>query len=1002
MRRSLFLFVLFCIGMCTSVLWAQKKVSGVVMDKDANMPLIGCNVVEKGTTNGTITDLDGKYVLDVQGNNATLQFSYLGLTTVEEPVNGRSVINANLISDSQKIEEVVVTAMGIQRKAKSLTYATQQLESQELTRAKDANLVNSLQGKAAGLVITPNATGAGGSSKIVMRGNKSAYGNNQPLIVIDGVPMNSPTTTQLAGEYEGRDGGDALGNLNPDDIASMNVLKGASAAALYGSMAANGVIMITTKRGREGSARVDFSSNITLESPISLPKLQGRYGAVKVGEQLNNMSWGEKMADNDKHGMDNVNDFYRTGSTFINSITINGGTEKVQSFMSYANTTALGIMPTNDFQRHNMTARETFKLFGDRLTIDASLSYINQKGTNRPHGGTYINPLTGLYAFPANGDFDYYKNDYEKFNEDRNLMAHNWYIPDDDFSANPYWVLNRIKSTEKRDRIMASATAKFKITDWLNVQGRLSVDNTFDRFERKWHATTAQTWAPGGNGRYRQERFDAKQFYGDLMLNASKTWNEKWELNAALGTSFMDNKVQNLILDSDKLGLMEANFFVPENILGNGNQRTSNPRKRLNSVFGTVQFGFNNMVYLDITGRNDWSSALAYTRNFSYFYPSFGLTALLNEMIPMSENINLLKIRGSYSIVGNDVPAFITYPLDGINLGGLEPNTKEPFSEMKPEKMHSMEFGVDLTMFDSRFNFDITYYKTNNKNQYFSISSPLASGYDSYYINAGNIENQGFESSISYRWDFADNWSWKPDFNISYNKNTIKELTEQLKEGVNLGSGAGVNFRLTEGGSYGDIYGKIAMRNDDGSFQLDKEGKIQLSTDMRHLGNVNPNWQLGWGNTFTYKDFTLYFLLDGKIGGNIISQTESYLDAYGVTAVTADARDNGGVDLGNGQKMDAHSFYTATAGKEGAKDLYVYSATNFRLRELSLGYTFRNLIGASKNLSLSFIARNLFFLYKDAPVDPDMSVSTNNGWKGFDSFGLPATRSYGINLKVTF
>lgn len=382
MRKCLFLIVLFCIGTCTSVLWAQQKVSGIVTDKEENLPLIGCNVMEKGTTNGTITDLDGKYTLEVS-ENAVLEFSYIGYATKTETVNGRSEINVDMFSDSQKIEEVVVTAMGIQRKAKSLTYATQQVSNQELTRAKDANMINALQGKAAGLTITPNASGAGGSSKIVLRGNKSAYGNNQPLIVIDGVPMNNPQTTQFSNEFEGRDGGDALSNLNPDDIASMNVLKGASAAALYGSMAANGVIMITTKKGRDGAARVDFSSNITLETPIALPKLQGRYGAALTGDQLSDRSWGERINDNDDIVNDRVKDFYRTGSTYINSVTINGGTEKVQSFLSYANTTALGIMPTNDFQRHNMTARETFNLFNGRLTLDGSVSYITQK-RNKP------------------------------------------------------------------------------------------------------------------------------------------------------------------------------------------------------------------------------------------------------------------------------------------------------------------------------------------------------------------------------------------------------------------------------------------------------------------------------------------------------------------------------------------------------------------------------------------------------------------------------------------
>ena len=998
MRKRLLLFVLFCIGTCTTVLWAQKKVSGVVMDKDANMPLIGCNVVEKGTTNGTVTDLDGNYTLEV-GDNATLQFSYLGMSTLEEPLNGRTVINVDMVSDSQKIDEVVVTAMGIQRKAKSLTYATQQVSNQELTRAKDANMINSLQGKAAGLVITPNATGAGGSSKIILRGNKSAFGNNQPLIVVDGIPMNNPKTTQLEGEYEGRDGGDALGNLNPDDIASMNVLKGASAAALYGSMAANGVIMITTKRGRDGAARVDFSSNITIETPLAAPKLQGRYGAIKNGDQLSAKSWGERINDNDSEAKDRLNDFFRTGSTYINSITINGGTERVQSFMSYANTTALGMLPTNDFQRHNMTARETFKLFKDRLTLDASLSYITQKATNRPHGGTYINPLTGAYTFPVNGNWQDYKENFEVYDGARNLNAQNWYTSLDDFTANPYWVLNRIKSKEKRDRIMASITGKLKVTDWLNIQGRLSVDNTFDRFERKWHATTYEAWAPKGNGRYRQERFDAKQFYGDLMANFNKTWNEKWELNASVGTSFMQTQVQNMILDSDKLGLVLPNVFLPENIGGNGNQKTTNPKKRLNSVFGTVQFGYNGMIYLDVTGRNDWASSLAYTNNFSYFYPSVGLTLLLNEMIPMSEKINLLKVRGSYSVVGNDVEAYITHPMDHYNLGQLEPNTKQPFTEMKPEKMHSMEFGLDLAMFDSRLNFDITYYKTNNKNQYFSIDAPLASGYESYYINAGNIQNTGFESSISYRWDFNSDWSWKPEFNISYNDNKIKELSDKLKDGVQLGSGAGVRFMLKEGGSFGDIYGK-SLKRENG--MIVTNGGAPVLGEEEYLGNVNSDWHMGFGNTITYKDFNLYFLIDGSFGGNVVSMTQSYLDSFGVTEVTADARDNGGVDLGDGTMMDAQKFYEATAGKDKAVGEYVYSATNIRLRELSLGYTFRNLLGASKNLNLSFVARNLFFFYKDSPFDPALSVSTANGWQGFDSFGMPASRSYGINLKVTF
>ncbi len=1000
MRSILFSIALLLLGASFNALWAQQTVSGVVTDEASNDPLVGATVVIKGTTSGTITDIDGQYEVEV-GPTDILQFSFVGMETHEELVGDRTVINVSLASSSYNINEVVVTAMGIERKAKSLTYATEQVAGSELTRAKDATMINSLQGKTAGLVITPNATGAGGSSRITLRGNKSVWGNNEPLIVIDGIPMNSPKTTQLSGEYDGRDGGSALSNLNPDNIASMNVLKGASAAALYGSMAANGVIMITTKKGREGDIRVDFSSNITIETPLTDPELQHRYGAVKSGDNLNEKSWGDKITGN-APGKDRVKDFFRTGSTYINSVTLNGGSEKIKSFLSYANTTALGIMPTNDFSRHNMTARESFNLYDGKLTIDASLSYITQKATNRPHGGTYNNPLTGLYTFPANGDFNYYKENYEVYDGARNLMAQNWYTGLNDFTANPYWILNRGKTNEKRDRIMASSSVNLKLTDNLNLQGRLSVDNTFDLYEQKWHATTVEVWAPGGNGRYRRERFHAKQFYGDLMANYSKEWAEKWEVNASLGTSFMDSKTQTSILDSDKLGLFQPNFFVPENIKGNPNQRTTNPEKRLNSVFGTFQVGYEGKIYVDVTGRNDWASTLAFTNNLSYFYPSMGLTALLSELIPMNEKINLLKLRGSYSIVGNDVPAYITYPMDGINLGQLEPNTKAPFDEMKPEKMHSMEFGFDLNMFNNRFNLDFTYYKTNNKNQYFEISSPLASGYDSYYINAGDIQNSGFESSVGYRWVFSNDFNWQTNYNISYNKNEILKLDDRLSDGVDIGSGAGYRFIIKEGGSFGDVYGSKLKRDENGLIATTDDGIPIVESEDSYLGNVNPDWNMGWSNSFNYKDFNLYLLLDGKIGGNTIGMTQSYLDSYGVTKATADARDNGGVDLGNGTLIDAQTYYEATAGKDKAGDQYVYSATNFRLREVSLGYTFRNFIAYSKNLNVSLVARNLFFIYKDSPHDPDMSVSTNNAWQRFDTFGLPATRSYGVNLKMTF
>ena len=850
-------------------------------------------------------------------------------------------------------------------------------------------------------MITPNASGAGGSSKVLLRGNKSAQGNNQPLIVVDGIPLSNASSSQQSSEYGGRDGGDALSSLNPDDIASMNILKGASAAALYGSMAANGVIIITTKKGREGTVRLDFSSNITMENPLLTPELQSRYGAVKTGDQLSAKSWGEKITE--APGADRVDDFFETGASYINSISLNGGTKFSQSYVSYANTTSNGIMPGNTFQRHNMTIRQSFNLLEDKLTIDASLNYIHQKGKNRPHGGTYFNGLTGLYTFPANGDWDHYSTNSEIYSPVNTRPEQQWYTSVDDFTQNPYWVANRNATSETKNRTMASGTAKYKITDYLNVQGRLSLDNSSEFWDQKIWATTTPVLCDFEKGRYKMATNESKQFYGDFLANFNKTLGD-WEVSASVGTSFLDYKTENLAFDAQKASaLIIPNFFVPENASGNAIERTGPARKRLNSVFATTQIGFKEMLYLDVTGRNDWSSTLAYTNNVSFFYPAFGLTAILNEMVSMPEQINLLKLRGSYSIVGNDMPAYLTYPKAGVNFGTLDPSTGAPFSEMKPEKMHSMEFGFDLSMFDNRFHFDVTYYKSNNKNQYFSIKAPIASGYESFYVNTGNIQNQGFESSASYSFDFEKDWSWRSDFNISYNDNEIKELDPRLGvDGVEIGSGSGFAFRLTEGGSFGDIYTRHLLYNEDGSLKLNEKGLPEIDSNETYAGNVNANWQLGWGNTVTYKDLSLYFLFDGKIGGNTVGMTQSYLDSFGVTEATAAARDNGGVDIGNGKKMDAQTYYESIAGKDKAGSEYVYSQTNFRLRELSLGYTFRNLLGVSKNLSVSLVGRNLFFLYKDSPHDPDMSMSSNNGFQGFDIFSLPATRSFGFNVKATF
>lgn len=977
----------------------NKSISGKVVDSDG-VPVIGATVIINGTSTGAITDAEGNYSLPKVSEGDVVNVAYLGYATNSFSVtSSQSVYNVTLAPDALAVDEVVVTAMGIERRAKSLTYATQTISNDEFTVAKDVNVVNSLQGKTAGLVITPNSTGAGGSSKIIMRGNKSV-GNNQPLIVVDGIPMNNPSTSQVTGEYAGRDGGDALSNINPDDIQSINLLKGASAAALYGSMAANGVLMVTTKRGATGAVKISYASNINFETELVGPKIQKNYGAAKNPDgSLSQLSWGGKI-NGDGLGVNRVEDFYKTGNTYINSIAISGGTEKVQSYLSYANTFSKGRVPTNQFNRHNITLRETFNLYDGKLIIDGSMNYIKQSIKNKQGGGTYFNGLNGVYTMPNNANFQDYKDRYEYFDPLTQRYKQNWYTDvNQDFSANPYWVLNRNAIQDNRDRILASGRVTYNITDWIDVQGRLSYERTNDKYGRTFYDGTSTVLVPK-NGRFQETNDIFNQFYGDLMVNFHKNVG-KWELKASLGTSFMDQSSTNNNIDSDKKGLIFSNIFLPQNIGGSGSASSrSYSSRRLNSVFATVQVGFNEFIYLDLTGRNDWSSTLAFTENNSYFYPSAGLSFLINEVADLGK-VNLLKIRGSYTVVGNDVAPYITHPMNTISDGKIELNKVAPFTELKPEKMHSVEVGFDFAAFNNALTADFTYYKTNNKNQLFTINAPSGTGYENYQINAGNIQNSGVEFTVAYRYLINKDWTWRTGLNFSYNKNKILSLDDRLPSRVQLGGAPGYQFVLEEGGSFGDIYAFKMKRDENGVIEVTDTGAPR-KTEFEKVGNVNGDWRLGWNNQFQWKNVGLSFIIDGMVGGKTISMTEAYMDKYGTSERSGKARDNGGVDRGNGEKINTETYYNTVGGREGITGEYVYNATNFRLRELTLGYTFRNLFGNYTSLSVDFVARNLFFIYKDSPKDPDMSMSTSNGFQGIDIFSLPSTRNFGLKVQFNF
>ena len=1011
MKMKHIFFTLLTLFVVSSGLFAQRRISGTVTSAEGEA-LPGVSIQEVGKSNGTATNGDGKYQISV-ADGATLRFTYTGFASVTRTVGVENVIDI-VLEEGTALDEVVVTALGISRSEKSLTYGAQEISSTDLTRVKDPNLINSLSGRTAGLQINRSGSGVGGSTRVVMRGQKSTRDNNV-LYVIDGIPMFNFSPAQPGDIWGqsgnsgnvGRDGGDAISNMNPEDIESMTVLKGASAAALYGSQAANGVILVTTKKGKDGQTKIDFSSNATFETPALSPELQFSYGSR--GDE--NFSWGDK-----KTSPDHVSDFFQTGATYINSIGLTGGNKLAQTYFSYSNTTSKGIVPTSELKRHNVTIRETAEFLNGRLKLSASLNYINQQGNNRNAQGMYFNPLTGLYLFPRGKNFaDYSGANFEKFDDVSKLYTQNWVGSRDDWQ-NPNWVLNRNPNFDNRDRYLGYISAGLKLTDWATLQFRGNLDKTYDRFEQHSYAGTEATLADI-NGRFVQNSTNANVKYGDILLNLNKNF-EDVSVSAVLGTSISDVKVTSAYADSKGPGLRYANTFVIQNILQPGaNITQSQPiRTQLQSVFGSVSLGYKSMLYVDVTGRNDWSSTLAFTESTSFFYPSVGATAVLSEMFKMN-GINFAKVRASYAQVGNGVGTYDTNIQYSFPAGGAQaPNVGLlPGTKIQNELSKSIEVGANVRFLNNRAGIDLTWYKTNTTNQRIQVSVPQGSGLTYGIINAGDIQNTGIEATLTLTPVRSEKIEWNTQINYTLNRNKVIELTPLLNQGVYTLTDGGVNnydMVIREGHPFGEISAK-GFRYLNGSIVVGADGVPVAGADTV-VGNPAPKFILGWNNTVKLGPITLGVLIDGRFGGKVMSVTQAVIDRFGASQATADARDAGGVTtnavLEDGSRytgtIDPEKYYVAVGGRDGITQAYIYDATSIRLRELTVGYTFPKSVTSnlSKNssLRLSFVGRNLIFFKNNAPFDPDIAMSTGTGLQGVDVFSAPAVRSYGVNLGFTF
>lgn len=977
----------------------EKTIEGRVTDENDG-PLAGVSVYVKGTTIGVTTDLTGYYQFKVPVNAAIIVFSFVGMKTSEEVIAGRSRINAVLLPDNFGVEEIVVSALGIPRKEKSLTYATQTISGKKISGSRNFSFINNVSGKISGMEVSRSASGAGGSTKVLLRGNKSLNTSSEPLFVIDGIPMANNKGRQL-GLFDGADQGDGLSQISQDDIESITVLKGANAAILYGSQGANGVVLINTQKGQEGIFKARLSSSFSLESVQEIPELQYRYGSLGGASE----SWSYTPGD---YPDNFVKDFFRTGRTYTNSLSISGGNQRTTSYFSASQTSSDGVMPKNHYQKINFMFKQLTKIWEGRANLGSTIIMTNEKVKNRNLSGYYLNPLTGLYFFPRDRDFSDYANNYQVFNAERNMYLQNWFV-EDHFQSNPYWIINNEPKDDEIKRLIASVKAGLTINDKLKLEFRGNYDYAAKTFEER-HKAGSNVTNVHKNGRWVYTKVTDELIYGDALLLYNDRFG-KIGLEGILGSSYQKATYgHGISVDTNTDGLLYPNEFYFQNIDSDVLVNSVLASRLIKeAVFGNLQFSYDDKIFLDFSGRNDWSSSLYGTGNDSYFYPSAGIAGIVSELVSLPQLVTFAKLRTSYSIVSNEVPFNSIKPQHTITRAGVDFNTIKSFDNLKPEKIKSFEAGADWQFFDNRMGVDFTYYHTTSLDQFIELPAVSGSGYSSYYINAGKVVNSGTELSLFVSPWRARNFEWMATLNYAGNRNRIVRLHPDLKEPVVLSRNEGYQLVIQEGGSYGDMKVYKFERDDSGRILLEENGTIPKSENPEYIGNSNPRRSIGLNNHFSYKNFELEFLINGKFGGKVISQTEAMLDGYGVSERSAEARDRGMVAINavlpDGTPVsgvDPKLYYTTVGNREGIKEVYTYSRSNIRLAQAMLSWKLKVDKVWMKEVQFSLTGQNLFFLYCKAPFDPEVTLNTLIRDQAIDSFSVPPYRSIGLSIKIQF
>lgn len=986
----------------------QKSISGKVTDS-SGVPLPGVTIVIKGTTQGIITDAGGNYSLSNVPADAILVFSFVGMSTQEIPVAGKTTINVALEEEAVGIGEVVVTALGIERSKKTLTYATQQVNMESLITVKEVNLGNALAGKVAGVSVT-SSNGAGGVSgdpRIIIRGDRSINNNNEPLIVIDGIPFSNS--------------GSGLSGINPDDVESINVLKGPAASVLYGSSANNGVIVVTTKKGKAGKSTFEINSVTTFDFPYLYPEYQNEYAQGLDGNFMPNVdiySWGPKMTGQtvtDWTGKqttlepqpNNVKDLFKIGYNALNTVSYSTGIDKSTAYVSYSNTTARGILETNEMQRHNFNLRLASEVVKD-LKMDFRVTYFYQHiNDNVDVGDQQFSVMHQLNRMPRSLRTSDIK-EYFYFDEENSRRQYVW-APDNTNVNNPYWAMYANETPTTLNQVNALVSLKYNFTDWLYFQLRGGMNTSSSDSEEKSWWDTKYIWS--GKGDYTTSFSKSKNMTGDALLAFDKQLTKNFRLGINLGAEIKD--LQNRSMTSNAGGLTAENKFA---LSYGANPTTSDSESRIQkqAVYGMAHLEFKDYLFLDVTARNDWSSTLP--SPYDYFYPSVGLTGILSEMIALPELISFFKLRGSYAEVGNDASfaqIFQTYSATAEGpVGFLSPSDTRVPVNLIPEKSKSWEAGAEIRLLEDRLGVDFTWYKSNTYNQLILVTSPPSSGFVNGWINCGNIQNKGIEMIITLRPVKTSEFNWNIDLNFARNKNKVIELSETIdKYEIATPSLAEGNTYAIVGKPFGEIYTKGFVRNEAGQIVVDASGMPSVESDfLTYLGNHNYDWRSSINSYLSYKKWNLSFLIDLNYGGIRVSSTEAQMLLAGTSKASLNGREDGLIVEGvkedgtpNDIKITAQAYAQLIGGRisSGSGETFKHDATNSRLRELSLGYSVPLRSNTIKALQLSLIGRNLFYIYNGCKwFDPDNTYDPTKNGQGNESAFLPGTRTVGIGIKL--